>query len=60
MTNNDRLLTEHEIKARQVAREISSVIRNEGMWNVIEKAKEGEDAFRELRLRAIALGFGVK
>lgn len=60
MTTNDLRLTEYEIKARKVAREISATIRNEGLWMVIEKAKEGELAFRELRLRAIALGFGVE
>ena len=60
MTNNDLLLTQHAIAAKKISKEISDTIRNEGLWNVIEKAKEGEDAFREIRLRAIALGFGVK
>jgi hypothetical protein len=60
MTNNDLLLTKYAIAAKTASKEISDTIRNEGMWNVIEKAKEGEAAFREIRLRAIALGFGVK
>lgn len=60
MSNNDLELTTWERAAKNRMRELSDAIRDDGLWMVIQKAKDCEAALRELRLRAIQMGFEQK
>lgn len=59
MSTNDLILThwERELKNRMMA--LSAAVRDDPLMVIINRASSIEDAAKELRLRAIALGFGA-
>lgn len=57
MTINDLELTTWEREAKNRMRDLADAIRDKTLWDVIQASRQCEAALRELRLRAIHLGF---